>query len=118
MIKTGCSFAWENLPEGLLVRVSGEIDHHGAVGLRRGIDTLIWERSPRKLILDMSGVTLMDSSGLGFIMGRYKLMKETGGETCVKNPSPCVFRILKLTGFDSKVRILRTTSNEKKKGVI
>lgn len=112
MINNGCGFDWQVAPEGLVISVGGEIDHHGAVTLRRGVDTLIWENSPGRLILDMSGVNFMDSSGLGFIMGRYSLMNELGGEMQVRDPSPCVTRILKLTGFDRRVRTVR--SNVKK----
>ena len=113
MIKSGSSFAWDTDGRTLTVCVSGEIDHHGATLLRRGIDTLIWEHSPQRLVLDLSAISLMDSSGLGFIMGRYKLMSETGGELVVLDPSPCVSRVLRLTGFDKKVRIL---SSQEKRG--
>jgi stage II sporulation protein AA (anti-sigma F factor antagonist) len=58
----------------------------------------------------MSEVSFMDSSGLGFIMGRYALMRELGGNLSVRNPSLPVMRMLTLTGFDKKIRILNTVS--------
>ena len=115
MIRNGCVFEWETVPEGLLVKVRGEIDHHGAISLRRGVDALIWERAPQMLILDMSGITLMDSSGLGFIMGRYKLMNECGGELKVQNPSACVLRILRVSGFERRIEVVHTEAKEKRK---
>ena len=59
-------------------------------------------------ILDMSEVNFMDSSGLGFIMGRYALMKEIGGSLSLRDPSPVVMKMLTMTGFDKKVRISNT----------
>ena len=50
----------------------------------------------------------MDSSGLGFIMGRYALMREIGGNLTLRNPSPIVMKMLTLTGFDKKIKITKT----------
>ena len=40
------------------------------------IDTELGSEAPNKLILDFGGVTFMDSSGIGLVMGRYKLAEE------------------------------------------
>lgn len=89
----------------LSVRVRGEIDHHTAAGIRRGIDGVLFEKRPKKLILDLSAVSFMDSSGLGLIMGRYSVMKELGGEMTVWNPSKETRSILTLAGMERLVRI-------------
>ena len=89
----------------LSVHVRGEIDHHTASSIRQGIDTTLFEKRPAKLILDLSAVSFMDSSGLGLIMGRYSVMKELGGEMVVWNPSPETRAILKLAGMERLVRI-------------
>jgi stage II sporulation protein AA (anti-sigma F factor antagonist) len=89
----------------LTVRIRGEIDHHSAVSVRNGIDAAIFERRPRRLIMDMSGVTFMDSSGLGLIMGRYTVMRELGGDLVVYNPSREIQSILTLAGLERVVRI-------------
>ena len=110
MIRNNCGFDFSAERENLTVSVGGEIDHHGAVPLRDGIDALIWENRPKHLYLDMSGVEFMDSSGLGLIMGRYELMRELGGDVTVRDPAPCVDRMLRLTGFDRRVKIELTTA--------
>ena len=89
----------------LSVRVRGEIDHHTASAIRQGIDGVLFEKRPRKLILDLSAVSFMDSSGLGLIMGRYSVMKELGGEMTVWNPSRETRSILTLAGMERLVRI-------------
>ena len=108
MIKSNCLYRFTATTEGLVVSVSGEIDHHSALSMRRDVDNIIWNRTPTHLILDMSEVNFMDSSGLGFIMGRYSLMKEIGGSLSLRDPSPVVMKMLTTTGFDKKVRISNT----------
>ena len=56
--------------------LSGEIDHHIAKELRRDIDFAVREFQPEELVLDFAEVGFMDSSGIGLVMGRYKLMKK------------------------------------------
>ncbi len=89
----------------MTVRIRGEIDHHTAVEVRQGIDTRLFERRPRRLLLDLSAVSFMDSSGLGLIMGRLSVMRELGGELVVWNPSREVLRIVTLAGMERLVRI-------------
>lgn len=97
----------------MTVRIRGEIDHHSAVEIRNGLDTLLMERRPERLYLDLSGVSFMDSSGLGLIMGRYSVMKELGGELVVLDPAPEVMTILKLAGME---RLLRIESSPQEAG--
>ena len=89
----------------LSIRIRGEIDHHTAATIRQGIDATLFEKRPARLILDLSAVGFMDSSGLGLIMGRYSVMKELGGEMTVWNPSPETRAILTLAGMERLVKI-------------
>ena len=96
----------------LSIRVRGEIDHHTATAIRQGIDATLFEKRPAKLILDLSAVSFMDSSGLGLIMGRYSVMKELGGEMTVWNPSPETRAILTLAGMERLVKIIYPEGGE------
>ncbi len=89
----------------LTIRIRGEIDHHTAVTVRQEIDNLLFERRPGRLVLDLSAISFMDSSGLGLIMGRFSVMKELGGELVVWNPSRETRRILTLAGMERLVRL-------------
>ena len=92
--------------EGVLeVTLKGEIDHHGAVSVRSRIDAKISETSPKKTVIDLSGIDFMDSSGLGLIMGRYALMQKMGGALSVKNPNERIVRIFEMAGLDKIVEI-------------
>ncbi len=100
------------------VRLRGEIDHHSASVLRRELDTLICSHTPKTLLLDLSAVDFMDSSGLGLIMGRYTLLDSLGGETVLLNPTDRIRRILDLAGFGRICRVetvKRQGSNSKGK---
>ena len=85
--------------------LSGEIDHHNAKELRSQLDRFIISAQPRELVIDMGGITFMDSSGIGLIMGRSKLIKECGGRLEVLNPQPYIRRVLKLAGIERIVKI-------------
>ena len=63
----------------LLAELSGDLDHCTARPMRTAIDTEIMKRLPLKLILDFENVPFMDSSGIGLLIGRYKLMNDLGG---------------------------------------
>ncbi len=67
--------------EILIAEIIGEIDHHTARVLREEIDTKIIRTTPTVLVLDFEKVTFMDSSGIGLIMGRYKLIHPMNGMT-------------------------------------
>ncbi len=85
--------------------LSGEIDHHGAVTLRQEIDFAIRENNSNELILDFSDVSFMDSSGIGLVMGRYKIMNEMGGKVTINNPPPHIKKVMKLSGIEKLASI-------------
>lgn len=85
--------------DGLTVWLSGELDHHAARALREQIDAAIERSATKRMRLDFSGVTFMDSSGIGLIMGRYRLMQSRGGTLSVVGASERLQRIMKLAGL-------------------
>ena len=80
--------------------LSGEIDHHSAKPLREEIDSAIIRVQPELLELDFSAVSFMDSSGIGLIMGRCRLMEEHGGSVRICGASGHLKKVLKLSGID------------------
>ncbi len=101
----------------LKIKLRGEIDHHSAVALRTSIDDMIRSKRPAELLIDMSAVDFMDSSGLGLIMGRYSVMQEIGGEIFVCDPNPSTERIMNLAGMERIIKIKHTLPREKDKTV-
>jgi stage II sporulation protein AA (anti-sigma F factor antagonist) len=88
-----------------VAKLSGEIDHHNAKELRTQLDRYIISAQPREMAIDLASITFMDSSGIGLIMGRSKLMKECGGRLEVRNTQPYIKRVLKLSGIERIVKI-------------
>lgn len=101
---TQIHFEWGG--DTLFGYITGEVDHHWAARLREKIDTEVLRKAPGRLVLDLGGVTFMDSSGVGLILGRYKLMETFGGRVVVQNPSTAVGRMLELSGIHSVVEIM------------
>ena len=68
------------------VVLSGEIDEYGAKTVRAGIDDVIENtRDLRSMIFDMKNVTFIDSTGLGFVLGRYKKLRNRHAELLLAN---------------------------------
>lgn len=84
----------------LTASVSGELDHCLAVSVRERIDAEFYKRLPSELLLDLSGVSFMDSSGLGLIMGRYNACKSCGKSFALTGADERALRILALAGLD------------------
>lgn len=79
----------------------GEIDHHKAPEIRSMIDLKCESFRPKVLVLDFSGVTFMDSSGIGLVMGRYRTVSLLGGRCEVVNVPPMQKRVFALSGLSA-----------------
>lgn len=86
--------------DALTARLIGELDHHGAGEVRERIDTAVLQQRCRRLVLDFSGLNFMDSSGIGLIMGRYRLMTSLGGTLTVQGASQRLESVIRLAGLE------------------
>ena len=111
MLKKNCLLSMREEPDGLLIILTGEIDHHSAVRVRNEIDARICELRPQRAVMDLSGIDFMDSSGLGLIMGRYSRMRAIGGELSLRDPAERLLRIFVLAGLEKMVRIEYTSDS-------
>ena len=84
----------------LYVRVSGEMDEYSAALARRDADRLAetYAATSERAIFDLSKVSFMDSTGIGFLIGRYKKFQRYGVPVYVTNPSAGTDRILEMSG--------------------
>lgn len=85
----------------LTAKLIGEIDHHIAPRIRGDIDARCESLRPARLILDFGGVTFMDSSGIGLIMGRYRAISLLGGRLEVVNIPPALKKIFVISGIET-----------------
>ena len=92
--------------------LKGEIDHHNAGALRQRIDEAVTHRQPEILSLDFAGVSFMDSSGIGLVMGRYRLIENTGCQFYITNLSPHAYKVMQLAGLE-KIAMLKKRKDER-----
>ena len=105
MIHVKHQVAFEEDETGLYVRLSGEIDHHSAVGVRVQIDEKLLSDRPKTVYLDLSRIDFMDSSGLGLIMGRLATANRYGGKLIVLDPSPAAQKMIRLAALERVIQI-------------
>lgn len=79
--------------------LEGDIDHHTAKEMREIIDLNVNKSNPTLLNVDFGKIQFMDSSGIGLIMGRYKLMNSIGGKIKIINIPKRLERVVKLSGL-------------------
>ena len=89
----------EKHKNNLLVEFKGELDHHSTENARKKIDQEYSDNQMKNIILDLRGLTFMDSSGIGLIMGRYKRCIEEKGKVVIVNDNNYVDKILKMSGL-------------------
>ena len=85
--------------KALYIQLEGEIDHHSVQGMRRAIERAFGPTDCRQIIFDFGGVTFMDSSGIGMIIGRYKEARKRGGTVAIAGMSPEIARIFQISGL-------------------
>ena len=97
--------------DALIVFLSGEIDHHSAREIREEVDLQITSNKPQIFELNFKDVSFMDSSGIGLIMGRYRLVSAYGGKVIISNVSAYLKRFMRLAGIDSLVEMKNEKEN-------
>jgi len=90
---------YEKKKNALVIRLSGELDHSAAAYIRKEVDALIADSGVRRLIFDLNGLKFMDSSGIGLMIGRYKLMARRGGSVAVFGSDERIDRIFEMAGL-------------------
>lgn len=91
--------------------LSGEIDHHNAPTIREAVDEYVSFRQPDTLVLDFADVTFMDSSGIGLVMGRYRLIEGKNCKLYIVNLSEHAYRVMQLARLE-KIAVLKKKTRE------
>jgi len=89
----------------LLLEFSGELDHHGARGALRELELEIDAALPTRLVLDLGGITFMDSSGIALILRAQQRMQMMDGSMLVCNVPAQARRVLDAAGIGRLVTI-------------
>ncbi len=93
--------------DDLYIKLNGELDEHSAALARREADRLADSNADCvRVVFDLADVSFMDSTGIGFLIGRYKKFNRYGVKVCVANPSQGTDKILSMSGVYSLIRKL------------
>lgn len=94
----------------LILYLEEELDHHYAAKIVEETNQIIEKYPVKHILFDFSKVHFMDSSGIGMLMGRYKMVGYTGGSVGVTGVSDHVERIFRLSGL---YKLIQAYKNEK-----
>ena len=84
--------------------VVGEIDFYTAPLLREALDKQV-AAGRTDLIVDLEDVTFMDSTGLGVLVGRLKLVRGQNGTLRIVSSQDRILKVFKITGLDKVFHI-------------
>lgn len=90
----------------LTVKFRGELDQHCADIIRFKIDKAISKTSCKDVVFDFTDLTFTDSTGIGLILGRYKILKNRNITLSIKNPNSLVNKVLNATGIYSIINVI------------
>ena len=85
--------------ETLKVLISGELDEYSASFARTILDDLFQNNEYSQIVIDLSELEFMDSTGIGVLIGRYKKLKEKQKNIYIMNPNKHVEKIFKMSGL-------------------
>ena len=84
----------------LYILLSGELDEYTAQTVRKNLDCLLdTEKGFVQVVMDLSELTFMDSTGVGVLIGRYKKLRQRNKPIFITNPSRNAERIFKMSGL-------------------
>ena len=86
------------------VTIRGEVDVYTAPRLRDSLRRISAEDAPQ-VVLDLSAMTFIDSTGLGVIVGAVKRIREDGGTLSLRAPSRSTRKVLDITGLSEIIAI-------------
>jgi anti-anti-sigma factor len=95
----------ERAPERDVVYLDGELDPHTAPLLKQEIDQLA-DAGSLDVVLDLSRLAFIDSSGLRVVISAHREMADRGGQLTLRSPSETAQRLLEITGLIDHITIV------------
>ena len=89
----------------LMVRMPEEVDHHKSVYISETTDRYILKEGIGNIVFDFENTKFMDSSGIGAVMGRYRLVHLIGGEVWGVHANARIKKILTMSGVTKIMQI-------------
>lgn len=83
-----------------IVRVAGDVDAHSTAELDRRLADAA-DRDADLVVLEVSGVTFIDSTGLRTLVAANTRLADRGGRLVLRRPTATLQRLLEITGLDA-----------------
>jgi anti-sigma B factor antagonist len=93
--------------DAFVVAASGELDLATVDPLERELDQ-VFEQGGRRVVVDLSGVSFIDSVALGALVREAKRIRSNGGTCVVVADDPRILRVFEITGLDRMFGIERS----------
>lgn len=87
------------------VQLSGRMDVQGAIAIDKKFTAIADEK--KKVVIDLSQVTFMASLGIRTLIMSCKMLASKGGDMVLLNPQPNVEKVLRTSGVDTVIQIVR-----------
>ena len=83
----------------LYIKLSGELDEYSASHCKSKLDEAFENLGYNQIVIDLSDLTFMDSTGIGVLIGRYKKVKQNNKQIYIANPNKQIEKIFKMSGL-------------------
>lgn len=93
----------------LILRLKGELDDISVGDLRSRVANYIDSYNIKHLLINVNELSFMDSSGIGFIIGRYHQLKRKGGDVTISNINSKIEKLIYVSGL---AKICKIRENE------
>lgn len=93
----------------LILRLKGELDDVSVTDLRLRIAHYIDDYHIKHLVLNLKDLSFLDSSGIGFVIGRYHQLRKKNGDIIISNINSKIERIIYISGL---AKICKIRENE------
>lgn len=105
------TFHVDDVRDGVcVIRITGRLNMVAAPELRDVVANAVASGTPR-LVVDLSDVEFMDSSGLGALIGALKTTRQAGGDLRLSSPGEQVSMVLQLSNVDRILKPYRSTDD-------
>ena len=95
----------------LVIHLPGEVDEHSIQGLAGEVEACLSQYEIERIVLDFSGVSFMDSTGIGVILGRYKQMAARRGSVAIYGAKGRVRQLIHMAGMEKLIQVCGTEAD-------
>ena len=116
-LKEVIALDWKMEKDALTIYPQGDLDLVSSRKVKETLDSILYTRSGLKtLIVNLGDVNFIDSSGLGMLIGCYKIMHGRQGKMMICDAGENVYRILELSGMKKLMPVMRLETQKTMRG--